>query len=119
MKKLVEQVDGEGFEALMGEVITVFCLNYFYTGKLVGVNDSCILLEFLFQNLKIKIYLVRIIVFPAGGKLKFHLFRNEGESINLPMRMCYCYPDFLSSVLEYENIIDKIFTSKFDIFTYP
>jgi len=45
MKKLVEQVEGEGFEALMGEVITVFCLNYIYTGKLVGVNDTCILLD--------------------------------------------------------------------------
>ena len=45
MKKLVEQVDGEGFEALMGEVITVFCLNYIYTGKLIGVNDTCILLD--------------------------------------------------------------------------
>lgn len=45
MKKLVEQVDGEGFEALLGEVITVFCLNYIYTGKLGGVNETCILLE--------------------------------------------------------------------------
>jgi len=45
MKKLIEQVDGEGFEALMGEVITLFCLNYIYTGKLIGVNDSCVLLE--------------------------------------------------------------------------
>lgn len=45
MKKLVEQVDGEGFEALMGEVITVFCLNYIYTGKLIGVNGTCILLD--------------------------------------------------------------------------
>ena len=45
MKKLIEQVEGEGFEALLGEVITVFCLNYIYTGKLTGVNDSCILLE--------------------------------------------------------------------------
>ena len=45
MKKLIEQVEGEGFEALLGETITVFCLNYIYTGKLTGVNDSCILLE--------------------------------------------------------------------------
>jgi len=45
MKKLIEQVKGEGFEALMGEVITVFCLNYIYTGKLIGVNDTCILLQ--------------------------------------------------------------------------
>jgi len=47
MRKLVEvtEVQGEGFEALMGERITLFCLNYIYTGKLVGVNSSCILLE--------------------------------------------------------------------------
>ena len=44
MKKLVEEVNGEGLEALLGERITVFCMNYFYTGKLIGVNDTCILL---------------------------------------------------------------------------
>lgn len=40
MKKLIEQVDGEGLEGLMGERVTLFCMNYFYTGKLVGVNDT-------------------------------------------------------------------------------
>jgi hypothetical protein len=45
MKKLIEQVDGEGLEALMGERVTLFCLNYIYTGKLTGVNDTCVLLE--------------------------------------------------------------------------
>lgn len=47
MKKLVNivETEGEGFMALMGEVITVYCVNYFYTGKLIGVNDTCILLE--------------------------------------------------------------------------
>ena len=45
MKKLVELVDGKGFEALIGEIITCFCLNYIYTGKLIGVNNTCILLE--------------------------------------------------------------------------
>ena len=44
MKKLVE-VENEGFESLLGEVITVFCLNYIYTGKLIGVNTTCILLD--------------------------------------------------------------------------
>ena len=44
MKKLVEEVNGEGLEELLGERITVFCMNYFYTGKLIGVNDTCILL---------------------------------------------------------------------------
>jgi len=47
MKKSVKvvEVEDEGFMALMDETITVMCLNYFYTGKLVGVNDTCILLE--------------------------------------------------------------------------
>lgn len=44
MKKLVEMVDGEGLEKLMGERVTLFCLNYIYTGKLMGVNEKCVLL---------------------------------------------------------------------------
>ena len=44
MRKIVE-VSDEGLEGLMGEVVTFFCMNYFYTGKLVGVNDTCVLLE--------------------------------------------------------------------------
>ena len=44
MKKIVE-VSDEGFEGLLGEVVTVFCMNYFYTGKLVGVNATCIRLD--------------------------------------------------------------------------
>mgnify|MGYP001564768129 CR=1 FL=1 len=45
MRKLVEQVDDEGLMALLGERVTLFCLNYIYTGKLVGVNDTCVLLH--------------------------------------------------------------------------
>lgn len=47
MKKLikVEEVEGEGLLALLGQVITVFCVNYFYTGCLIGVNEDCILLQ--------------------------------------------------------------------------
>ena len=41
----VVKVEGEGFLALMDQRITVFCMNYIYTGKLVGVNATCILLE--------------------------------------------------------------------------
>ena len=44
MKKLIEEVSGEGLESLMGERVTLFCMNYFYTGKLIGVNDTCVLL---------------------------------------------------------------------------
>lgn len=45
MKKIVEEVQGEGLESLLGEVVTLFCANYFYTGKLTGVNDTCVLLS--------------------------------------------------------------------------
>ena len=44
MKKIVERSDAEGFDALLGERITLMCVNYFYTGKLLGVNDDCVLL---------------------------------------------------------------------------
>jgi hypothetical protein len=47
MKKIVtvSEVEGEGLLALLGKRITFFCMNYIYTGNLVGVNDSCVLLE--------------------------------------------------------------------------
>ena len=47
MKKIVEvtEVQGEGLEALLGQNVMLLCLNYIYTGKLIGVNDSCVLLE--------------------------------------------------------------------------
>lgn len=45
MKVLIEQVEGEGLDGLLGQVVTLFCLNYIYTGKLVGVNTSCVKLE--------------------------------------------------------------------------
>lgn len=45
MKKIVQEVENEGLMALLGEKVTLFCLNYIYTGKLMGVNESCVLLE--------------------------------------------------------------------------
>jgi hypothetical protein len=39
------EVSGEGLESLMGERVTLFCMNYIYTGKLVGVNAMCVKLE--------------------------------------------------------------------------
>lgn len=44
MRKIIEQVDGEGLEKLLGERVTLYCMNYIYTGKLTGVNASCVLL---------------------------------------------------------------------------
>ncbi len=42
MKRIIEDDGTEGLDSLLGERITLFCLNYIYTGKLVGVNDSCV-----------------------------------------------------------------------------
>lgn len=43
--KEVQTIDGEGLEALLGENVILYCMNYFYAGKLVGVNKKCVLLE--------------------------------------------------------------------------
>lgn len=45
MKKIIEDVSGEGLQKLLGKRVTLFCLNYIYTGKLVGVNETCVLLN--------------------------------------------------------------------------
>lgn len=45
MRKIVEEVIGEGLEKLLGDTVTLFCLNYIYTGKLIGVNATCVLLS--------------------------------------------------------------------------
>jgi len=45
MKKLVEEVEGEGLVGLLGEEITVWCDCYIYAGKLIGVNKDTILLD--------------------------------------------------------------------------
>jgi len=47
MKKLVSviEVEYEGFNALLGENVMIFSLNYIYAGTLAGVNDDCVLLE--------------------------------------------------------------------------
>ena len=45
MRKIAEEISGEGLEKLLGKRVTLFCLNYIYTGKLIGVNASCVLLD--------------------------------------------------------------------------
>jgi len=47
MKKSAEviEVENEGLASLLGEVVTLFCMNYIYTGKLIGVNDACVKME--------------------------------------------------------------------------
>lgn len=44
MKKIVQEVAGEGLDKLLGERVTLFCANYIYTGMLAGVNETCVLL---------------------------------------------------------------------------
>ena len=44
MKKIIEEVDCEGLEKLLGERITLFCARYIYTGKLTGVTERDVLL---------------------------------------------------------------------------
>ena len=45
MKKIVEEVSGEGLEALLGEDVLLFCMRYNYTGRLTGVNETDIILS--------------------------------------------------------------------------
>lgn len=45
MKKLIEEVEDDGFTPYLGETITLFCMNYIYTGKLVGTNSRFVELE--------------------------------------------------------------------------
>ena len=44
MRKIVQEVEGEGLVKLLGERVTLFCANYIYTGVLAGVNENCVLL---------------------------------------------------------------------------
>jgi hypothetical protein len=44
MKMIIEEIKGEGLEKLLGQRVTLFCCRYIYTGKLIGVNNTCVLL---------------------------------------------------------------------------
>jgi hypothetical protein len=43
--QIVTEVEGEGLEALLGKNVLLMCMNYFYTGLLVGVNDKFVKLD--------------------------------------------------------------------------
>lgn len=47
MKKVVSitEVEGEGLLGLIGQRVTLWSLNYIYTGDLTGVNDECVRLD--------------------------------------------------------------------------
>ena len=44
MKKIVDHGKDVLVE-MIGQRLTFFCMNYIYTGTLVGVNSDCVLLE--------------------------------------------------------------------------
>lgn len=41
----VVEVENEGLISLLNKQVTFFCAVYIYTGKLVGVNSTCVKLE--------------------------------------------------------------------------
>lgn len=43
------EVEREGLLALIGKKVLVMCMNYFYAGELIGVNETCIKLKDCFQ----------------------------------------------------------------------
>jgi hypothetical protein len=46
MKRIVEDsAKKEGLDSLLGEKVILLCGNYFYAGKLVGVNKTQVALE--------------------------------------------------------------------------
>ncbi len=45
MKKIIESVEGEGLESLLGEEVQIWCDCYIYSGILEGVNTHDILLK--------------------------------------------------------------------------
>ncbi len=45
MKVIVEQKEQEGLESFLGKRILLMCAGYFYEGKLVGINKTCVKLE--------------------------------------------------------------------------
>lgn len=40
-----EDTDVTAMESLLGQRVILLCANYFYTGKLVGINETCVELE--------------------------------------------------------------------------
>lgn len=46
MKRIVTvtETEGDGLEALLDKDVTLWCINYIYAGKLVGVNEYDVIL---------------------------------------------------------------------------
>ena len=45
MKKMVMVEEKDGLETLLGQVVEIWCLNYIYSGELIGVNDTQVMLK--------------------------------------------------------------------------
>lgn len=45
MKRIYDVTGATGLDALLGEQVLLLCGNYFYAGKLVGVNKTFVALE--------------------------------------------------------------------------
>jgi hypothetical protein len=45
MVKFIEENNDEGLASLHGKRVTLFCMNYIYTGDLVGINDVQVKLD--------------------------------------------------------------------------
>jgi hypothetical protein len=45
MKMIIEENNKEGFEALLGKRVLILSAGYFYEGKLIGVNETCVKLS--------------------------------------------------------------------------
>lgn len=37
--------EGMGLVTLLGQTVTLFCVNYIYTGRLSAVHETCVLLD--------------------------------------------------------------------------
>jgi hypothetical protein len=44
MKRLVESDGSEGLESLIGEYVVLWCINFIYSGRLIGVGEHDTLL---------------------------------------------------------------------------
>ena len=45
MKRIIETADASGLDSLLGESVLLLCGNYFYAGKLFGVNKTFVALQ--------------------------------------------------------------------------
>jgi hypothetical protein len=45
MKRLITETNETALESLMGKKVTFFCVNYFYVGELVGVNEASVCIK--------------------------------------------------------------------------